>query len=57
MKLQMTLAAPRAGRIQAVHVAANASFDRGVTLVSFEPEAEPSISAAAAGTADAGKAN
>lgn len=57
MKLQMTLAAPRAGRIQAVHVATNASFDRGVTLVSFEPEAESSISAAAAGTADAGKAN
>lgn len=57
MKLQMTLVAPRAGRIQAVHVDANASFDRGATLVSFEPEAEPSNPAAAAGAAGAGKAN
>lgn len=38
MKLQMTVTAPRAARVRAIHVAENATFDRGVTLISFEPE-------------------
>lgn len=42
MKLQMILAAPRSGRIQMIHVQTNSSFDRGATLVSFEPEPAPS---------------
>jgi len=35
MKLQMSITAHRAGRIAKVHVAENATFDRGVALISF----------------------
>lgn len=35
MKLQTTLTASRQGRIAALHVAENASFERGALLVSF----------------------
>jgi 3-methylcrotonyl-CoA carboxylase alpha subunit len=37
MKLQMTIAAHRAGRIAALHVEANATFERGAVLVSLAP--------------------
>lgn len=37
MKLQVTVAAPRDGRIAEIHVGENASFDRGVPLVSLAP--------------------
>ncbi|MCE2688267.1 MAG: biotin/lipoyl-containing protein [Betaproteobacteria bacterium] len=39
MKLQMNLAAPRAGRIARVLVAVDQTFDKGATLVVLEPEA------------------
>ncbi len=35
MKLQMSITAHRAGRIAKVHVAENATFDRGAVLISF----------------------
>lgn len=35
MKLQLSVVAPRDGQIAAIHVAENATFDRGITLVSF----------------------
>ncbi len=41
MKLQMSIIAPRAGRIAKVHVAENATFDRGVPLISFAADEEP----------------
>ena len=40
MKLQTILTASRQGRIAALHVAENASFERGALLVSFAGEAE-----------------
>jgi acetyl/propionyl-CoA carboxylase alpha subunit len=41
MKLQMSIIAPRMGRIAKVHVAENATFDRGVPLISFAADEEP----------------
>jgi acetyl/propionyl-CoA carboxylase alpha subunit len=41
MKLQITVVAHREGRIEAVHVRANGSFERGALLVSFAPELAP----------------
>ncbi|MBP7063867.1 biotin/lipoyl-containing protein [Ferrovibrio sp.] len=35
MKLQMSILAPRAGRIAKLHVTENATFDRGAVLISF----------------------
>lgn len=35
MKLQMSILAPRAGRIAKLHVTENGTFDRGAVLVSF----------------------
>lgn len=55
MKLQMTLTAPRAGRIQTIHMQTNSSFDRGATLVSFEPEAAASPPPGGGSAADSGK--
>ncbi len=40
MKLQMILTASRGGRIKAIHVEENSSFDRGATLVSFDSDSE-----------------
>lgn len=37
MKLQMTIAAPRAGTIARIHVAENVNFERGAVLVSMVP--------------------
>jgi biotin carboxyl carrier protein len=42
MKPQMTVTAPRDGAIEKVHAAAGSTFDRGATLVSFAPFANPS---------------
>lgn len=40
MKLQVTIAAPRAARIASVERALNTTFDRGAVLVRFAAEAE-----------------
>lgn len=38
MKLQVTIAAPRAGIVAQLHVAEGATFDRGAVLVSLAPQ-------------------
>jgi 3-methylcrotonyl-CoA carboxylase alpha subunit len=45
MKLQVTLAAPRAGIVDAFHVQPEGSFERGALLVSLKPEADPAAAA------------
>lgn len=40
MKMQITVHAPRAGRLDAVHVAQNQSFQKGALLVSMHAETE-----------------
>ena len=39
MKLQVTIAAPRAGVVARLHVAEGATFERGAVLVSLAPSA------------------
>lgn len=41
MKMQITVAAPRAGFIEAVHVAKNQTFQKGAVLISFVSQDSP----------------
>jgi biotin carboxyl carrier protein len=39
MKMEITLRAPRTGRVAAVHVGVGGNFERDAVLVTLEPEA------------------